>query len=134
MANELSIAQLKFCSAHIENGGNADRAFEYAYGYSQATKGYSSAAALMAKPHIQVAIINMRDQLAQKLALDRERVLSRLKDIAYPDDISAYESTLPLVRPERELSPASSSVQSKASPQGLKRVQYGSNSMIRSWP
>ncbi|MGA7325442.1 MAG: terminase small subunit [Rhodomicrobium sp.] len=49
---ELTIKEEKFCEAYIRLDGHADKAFQEAFGYSQATTGYGNANQLMKKPEI----------------------------------------------------------------------------------
>jgi hypothetical protein len=105
--HELTIAELRFCTAYARTGSQED-AFREVYKYSQLTHGYGNSDRVMKKPAVQLKIMELKAELSAKLEVSREAVVGELAALAFAPDISAYldydEDTV-RIRPLSELTP-----------------------------
>lgn len=99
----LTNKEKEFCMEYVRNGGNASRAYEYAYGCSieDARKRYCKT---FRKQEIKEYIIEMQKVAFNHACITAERVALRLSDIAFADktdeiyNISAQLKALDLLQ------------------------------------
>ena len=80
----LTLKELAFCEEYVRNGGNASRAYEFAYECSieDARKRYCKT---FRKPEIKDYIMKLQKAAFDAACITAERVALRLSDIAFAE-------------------------------------------------
>ena len=80
---ELTIREERFCEEYIDNGGNGDAAFNYAYGYGGGTSNSkTNARRVLSKPTVFLRLLELVSGLREQTEDKRERVIEELYSIA----------------------------------------------------
>jgi hypothetical protein len=104
---ELRINELKFCHELI-SCGNAEEAHLAAFGYSQATHGYSRTGVLLRDPRILLKLHQLREGLEARYAAERDLLVAELMNVVMADhsDFCTWSETGMVLRDSKELTKA----------------------------